>query len=219
MSIPSSSHLGLVMQPFVEQEMTSSDKAVWTWTEAMKDAAWSDSVITLQCRDVGIQTERGLLAERDAWWHQAFDQTLGFLGEGPAQVQPITEARYRLRVAALEAWLAEQGLPSLKQFAAYIQTLHNGAAPISYESYGTWALAGTQYVHPAINGHLTNAASSAWMTQRQWQRLVPSNMRPPLPSRLLRAMAVTAWCLDWTSLETIMFGFADRFPGIAESRS
>eukprot|EP00971_Amphidinium_carterae_P095207 1883610-Amphidinium_carterae.1 len=65
-------------------------------------------------------------------------------------------------------------------------------------------MAGAQYLHPAINGHLTGA----WLTQRQWQRLVPVQMRPPLPTRVLLALAVTAWTLNWKrSCLALLIGF------------
>eukprot|EP00971_Amphidinium_carterae_P333501 6468281-Amphidinium_carterae.2 len=73
---------------------------------------------------------------------------------------------------------------------AFVQSLHNRGAPISH---GTWALAGVQYWFPAVTGHL----SKAWLAQRQWQRLAPVQMRPPMPTRVALALAVTAWVLDW----------------------
>eukprot|EP00971_Amphidinium_carterae_P043171 849118-Amphidinium_carterae.1 len=190
------------------------------WEEAMLDSEWSDRIIGLQWVDKGLAPTKGSESDRDRWWMDAFDKTRGYPGEGlgrahapqalsdlRVRVQPITEERYRLRVSEFEKWLNEQQLPALQflvehqywqaadaAMTAYVQCIHNEGAPVSH---GTWTLAGAQYLYPALNGHLTGS----WLTQRQWQRLVPIQMRPPLPTRLLLALVVTASTLD---LEEIM---------------
>eukprot|EP00971_Amphidinium_carterae_P336743 6473269-Amphidinium_carterae.1 len=111
--------------------------------------------------------------------------------------------RYRARLAELEVWLSDHGLPNLKTLVeseswqatdaaltAYVQSLHNKELPVSH---GTWSLAGAQYTYPSLAGRIPKA----WLVQRQWQRLAPSSMRPPLPEKVLLALAVSAWSLNW----------------------
>eukprot|EP00971_Amphidinium_carterae_P064471 1277065-Amphidinium_carterae.1 len=186
------------------------------WREAMQEHAWTTAVIRAQWRDeeVHLPLEKEL-SKRDQWWRMAFDTTYGYPGEGPAhkagakradlrtRVQPVTEQRYRMRLDEAEAWLERQGLPPISWLVvqqvwqaldtallAYIQHLHNERAPISH---GTWVLAAVQYYYPSASGHL----SRAWLAQRQWGRLEPLKMRPPMPARMALAISVAAWVMQW----------------------
>eukprot|EP00971_Amphidinium_carterae_P027941 550326-Amphidinium_carterae.1 len=202
------------------------------WTTGMIALQWNDLGSEKPVRhgqhERSCATPSDAHHERNRWWTSEFDPTLGYPGEGPrmlvaphqskadlrVRVQPVTEERYRARVRELECWLAEQKLPCVKDLVegqqwqganaaliAYVQALHNSGQPVSY---GTWTLAGVQYQYPALSGHI----AGAWLTQRQWQRLMPSQMRPPLPTRVLLAMCVVAWCLDWRrSCLALMIGF------------
>eukprot|EP00971_Amphidinium_carterae_P350525 6491601-Amphidinium_carterae.1 len=88
-------------------------------------------------------------------------------------------------LVASEAW------PALDMaLLAYVQHLHNIQAPISH---GTWALAAVQYYYPSTASHIPRA----WLAQRQWGRLEPLRMRPPMPSRMVLALAVAAWTQMW----------------------
>eukprot|EP00971_Amphidinium_carterae_P068931 1364867-Amphidinium_carterae.5 len=194
--------------------MAESDLAAWR--ASMRDASWTSLMVGLQWSDADVKVNKNPQSECEAWWATEFDSSLGFPGEGPGapanrpvgqdlreRVQPMTEARYRLRVNELEDWLGCQGLPPLKamidqqqwpavdsSLTAYVQALHNQGAPISH---GTWTLAGVQYWFPPVATHI----SGAWLAQRQWQRLAPVQMRPPMPTRVVLALAVTAWVCDW----------------------
>eukprot|EP00971_Amphidinium_carterae_P103364 2046385-Amphidinium_carterae.1 len=184
----------------------------------MEDAGWTTAVTRLHWADEKVLVDDVAdLSERDQWWRMTYDATYGYPGEGPmasrgrsqtkadlrTRVQPVTEQRYRARLAQVEAWLHNQGLPSVGELVAaaawnaldvallaFVQHLHNQGSPISY---GTWALAAVQYHYPSAATHIPRA----WLGQRQWSRLEPLRMRPPMPARLALALAVTAWVNDW----------------------
>eukprot|EP00971_Amphidinium_carterae_P075903 1499652-Amphidinium_carterae.4 len=64
--------------------------------------------------------------------------------------------------------------------------MYNDGRPVSH---GSWLLAGIQMVFPQVIGHL----QPSWQVQRQWNQLVPSEVRTPLPPEVLLALVVTAW--------------------------
>eukprot|EP00971_Amphidinium_carterae_P195244 3874301-Amphidinium_carterae.1 len=134
------------------------------WRSAMQDAGWPTVVTKQQWQELGLDLPlEAKLSIRDQWWRMSYDQTYGYPGEGPlyptpgrsadlrTRVQPLTEERYRVRLAHVNAWLHDQHLPSVGTLAdqaawhaldmallAFVQHLHDVHAPISH---GTWALA------------------------------------------------------------------------------
>eukprot|EP00971_Amphidinium_carterae_P165812 3286630-Amphidinium_carterae.1 len=181
------------------------------WKCAMRGAQWASVVTDRHWKDDGVEMPlEQQLSARDQWWRMEFDQTYG-PGEGPRQakaaatadlrtrVQPMTEQRYQVRLAQADRWMQDHELPSIGALVTAeawnaldtaMLALVQHQAPVSY---GTWTLAAIQYFYPPTSGHL----SRAWLAQRQWGRLAPLKMRPPMPARIAVALAVCAWVLDW----------------------
>eukprot|EP00971_Amphidinium_carterae_P326677 6457619-Amphidinium_carterae.1 len=108
--------------------------------------------------------------------------------------------------------MASEGLGSLEPlFAreaalngvlrAYIQHLHNNAAPVSW---GAETLAAIQCVAPSTRGHI----GPSWLIQRQFARTRPLSMRPPIPLELLLAISLVLWIQgQHRSSMALMVGF------------
>eukprot|EP00971_Amphidinium_carterae_P203742 4043333-Amphidinium_carterae.1 len=160
-----------------------------------------------------------------------FDSTLGYPGEGPPQdlqksavtgnlasrVQRVTEARYEQRYLALCSWASVQAFPSFEVLVsteawqsidailtAYIQGLHTRCEPISHGSY---TLAAFQYRWPEVTGKIPRS----WLSQKQWSRLQPPNIRCPMPLKVMLALASAAWILSQPRMSV---GFLISFLGL-----
>eukprot|EP00971_Amphidinium_carterae_P251564 4993920-Amphidinium_carterae.2 len=146
------------------------------------------------------QRHRWVYLVTKAQWQarlKTWDQTLGFPGEGPqrrpmpsqnegrdlrVRVTELTMKRYAARIADFEVWLGSQGLGRLDHLVKnpaslnaaltpYLQGLYNAQKPVSH---GSVLLAGLQFFHPCVVGHL-------------------SETRTPMPLEVLLAVAVCAW--------------------------
>eukprot|EP00971_Amphidinium_carterae_P133606 2646129-Amphidinium_carterae.1 len=116
-------------------------------------------------------------------------------------VLPVTALRYSQRVDHLASWLydhhgvelsslvqnVDQLVPLLQQ---YLQWMYEQDYPVSH---GSWCLAGLQYRWPELVGRLRGA----WKSQSQWQRVMPSRVRTPIPLEVMLAMCTLAFHWRW----------------------
>eukprot|EP00971_Amphidinium_carterae_P246465 4895366-Amphidinium_carterae.1 len=109
--------------------------------------------------------------------------------------------RYQQRVKHFADWLVQfHGLSLVNlvwetdslvaKLELYLQWMYEQQLPVSY---GSWCLAGLQYQWPQLVGNLRGA----WKVQTQWQKMIPSRIRSPLPLEVMLAMSVIAFHWGW----------------------
>eukprot|EP00971_Amphidinium_carterae_P040337 791763-Amphidinium_carterae.1 len=107
--------------------------------------------------------------------------------------------RYVQRVQEFDRWLASESLPSVDSLvrsdefkalnAALVALLQSWSDRDYPTSHGSFLLAGLQFVHPMLKGHL----QAAWSALRHWQNLAPPTIRSPMPAEFLLACSTTLW--------------------------
>eukprot|EP00971_Amphidinium_carterae_P343102 6482674-Amphidinium_carterae.1 len=60
-------------------------------------------------------------------------------------------------------------------------------------SHGSWCLAGLQHEWPELIGRMRGA----WKIQTQWQRVMPSRVRSPIPLEVMLALSTLAFHWGW----------------------